>query len=464
MATLPFVQHDPDLLRLPLARTLVKSRHFPTAIQLAALLAYGGLIYVGFLATTEAARYSNLSSLIIWTVWWPGLVLLTFFQTRLWCTACPIGLVSRTLGRFGLRVKVPRSLRRNRLGIVVGLFLLHSLVVAYAVNHIPSLTAVYLLGLLGYAVAISLLFEPDAFCSSFCPLSGVVGSYAMLSPIELRSADTAGCKACHEHRCVKICPRNLYMGTLSSNQDCVLCFDCVKACPNDNIVLRRRAPLQDLWQERTQTLGTALLIVLLLGIMIEEIGEEWNRFAAATNALPNILIRLGLPERVVGYSWLEALWINFALPLLIVSFAAALAHLLSRRVSIRQNFVRYSPALLPLVFSLHLTKMAHNLNAHLGMLPNALLEPAGTKTAAALAANPAAIPTSLLGNEHLEGAFLLTLVALGVLGSFHVLDQIAYNHDEPGRWRTVAVYYVLLAFLGGAFMVVIARWFGLGPA
>lgn len=464
MATFPLVRHHPDLLRLPVVRRLVKSAYFPFAVQMTALLVYGGLIYVGFLATTEAARYSNLASLVIWTLWWPGLVLLTFVQTRLWCTACPIGLVSRTLGRNELRLKVPRWLRRNRLGVLFGLFALHSLVVAYAVNHIPALTSVYLLGLLGYAAAIALLFEPDAFCNSFCPLSGIVGSYAMLSPTELRSSDTATCKACREHRCVKICPRNLYMGTLDSNQDCLLCLDCVKACPNDNIVLRRRAPLQDLWQERTQTVGTALLVVLLLGIMVEEVGEEWSRFEAATKAVPDFLAGLGLPERIGGYSWLEALWLNFVLPLLVVGLAAVLVRLLVKTSSVRQNFVRYTPALLPLVFSLHLAKMVHNLNAHLRMLPYALAEPAGTKTAAALAMNPSSAPASLLANNYLEGALLLAIVVLGVLGSFHVVDHITYSRSEPGRQRALAVYYGLLVFLGGAFLVVIARWFALGPA
>ena len=44
MATIPLVQRNPDHLRPPLARTLAKNRYFPTAIQLAALLAYSGLL------------------------------------------------------------------------------------------------------------------------------------------------------------------------------------------------------------------------------------------------------------------------------------------------------------------------------------------------------------------------------------------------------------------------------------
>ena len=461
MTAISATRHPLDLLRRPLIRSLVKSRYFPGTIQALALLAYGIFIYIGFQGMSEATRYTNLASLIIWTLWWPGLVLLTFVQTRLWCTACPIGLVSRILGRYGLQLKTPRALRRNRLGVVVGLFLLHSLVVAYGANHVPALTSVYLLALLGYAALVALLFEPDAFCGAFCPLSGVVGTYAMLSPSELRSADRSRCQACSGHHCNKICPRNLYMGTLDSNQDCLLCFDCVKACPNDNIVLRRRAPLQDLWNERTQTVGTALLAVVLLGVMIEEVGEEWARFEAVTTALPAWLVRLGLPERVLGYTWLEALWLNLALPLLAVGLAAAITRLVAKRGSVRDNFLRYTPAVLPLVFTLHLSKMVHNLIAHLPMLPFALRDPAGARTAVALAANPAAAPGPLLANGTLEGALLLTLVVLGLGSSFYVLDQIADRHDESRPARVV--YYGLLVGLGGAFLVVIARWFGFGP-
>lgn len=32
------------------------------------------------------------------------------------------------------------------------------------------------------------------------------------------------------------------MGTLSDMENCVMCFDCVKKCPNDNVVLKRLTP------------------------------------------------------------------------------------------------------------------------------------------------------------------------------------------------------------------------------
>ncbi|MCA9971747.1 MAG: 4Fe-4S binding protein [Anaerolineales bacterium] len=436
-------------------------RWFPGVLQALALLVFVALTVVGWQGATDETRYTNLGNLAIWVIWWPALIFVALFAARIWGTVCPIGFVTRHLGRFSLQLKVPRRIRKHKLAIVLGLFLLHSIIISYHVHHVPRLTAVYLLVLMGYGIAISLLFEKDAFCSAFCPLNGIIGTYAMLSPTELRSKNRETCKSCQAHACLDTCPRNLYMGAAESSESCLLCFDCVKACPENNVSFRLRKPLQGLWQRKNHTLPNALIVTILLGIIIEEVGEEWARFEEVTTAVPNALVQWGVPASLFGYDWLIAAWLNFLLPLLVLGVAALFARLLAGKGRVTQLFQRYALGFVPLVFSLHLAKMWHKFNTKLTLLPYAADDPGGQLTAAGLSTKTLASPPALMGSS-VEGILLLLLLIAGLAATLYAIAQIARAETKPLLPRRGAIpFHATAVLLAAVFAVTIVNWFGL---
>jgi polyferredoxin len=454
--------HQSNILEIKGVRTLVVSKYFPLVLQIAALAVYIAVIYFGYFGVTEETRYSNFGSFIIWVIWWPALIFIALFNSRLWCTVCPIGFIASTLDKLGLNFQVPNALKKNKLAIVLGLFILHSLVVSYEISHTGRTTALYLALLFGYAILIALVFEPHSFCNHFCPLVGIVGTYSLNSPTELRSVDTKTCKTCEIKSCFRNCPAKIYMGNLEANEPCKLCFDCVKECNNQgNIRFSFRRPFRDLWGLKKDRLAYGMFTILLLGMMIEEVGEEWEVFEKVTTYIPNYLSNLGLPGSILGYPWLSAIWLNVILPLIIIAGGALVARIIWRPGSFIQTLKYYAIGFIPLVFSLHFTKLWHKFHTNVAYFPLAINDPIGSTTASQISQNIIAKPGYILWGQTSEGIFLLSVVIIGLIASIYAVYKISRTTNSAQYKKSAIPYYFTITATGLAFLFVIYKWFAI---
>ena len=103
-----------NLLNVRWVRSLLGSRWFPIVPQLIMLLVLGLLIAGGIGVTTDDAsfakvlRNTNLANLLVWSYWFPLVVVAAILLGRVWCMVCPMELVTSLAGRVGLRRKVPQ--------------------------------------------------------------------------------------------------------------------------------------------------------------------------------------------------------------------------------------------------------------------------------------------------------------------------------------------------------------------
>ena len=173
-----------DLLRIRGVRGLLKSRWFPIAGQLLVLAAFLLLIWGGWGVTTDAPgfakvlRNTNLANLLVWSYWWPLIIVAAVILGRVWCTVCPMELVAAVASRVGLRRRVPQALRSGW-----GITIFYTLVLlvgvhTLAIHRLPHRMAIYMLALLSVAPLVSLVFEKRAFCSYLCPVGHLLGLYA----------------------------------------------------------------------------------------------------------------------------------------------------------------------------------------------------------------------------------------------------------------------------------------------
>ena len=106
-----------NLLNVRWIRSLLGSRWFPIAAQLIMLAAFGLSIAGGIGVTTDEAgfakelRNTNLANLVIWSFWWPLIIIAAILLGRVWCMVCPMELITSVAGRMGLRRKVPGLLK-----------------------------------------------------------------------------------------------------------------------------------------------------------------------------------------------------------------------------------------------------------------------------------------------------------------------------------------------------------------
>ena len=93
------------------------------------------------------------------------------------------------------------------------------------------------------AILYTVAYVPRAFCRWFCPLGLIMGECGKYSLIGL-SRNPARCDKCGD--CEKVCPMGVrildYPYERVSDTYCILCMDCVAACPKDALEITFNVP------------------------------------------------------------------------------------------------------------------------------------------------------------------------------------------------------------------------------
>jgi len=347
-----------DLLRIPALRRVLSHRAFQYTLMVANLFFFAIIILSGLFGTPVGNR--NFSIIFVWIVWWALLIMLLVpFGARLWCTMCPLPAIGEWAQRGSLiRRKAdkprgqgrewPRALRNIWLQnfSFVGVAMFSAIILTR-----PRVTGWLLLGFIVAALVLGMLYRRRAFCRYVCPVSGFIGLYSAVAPLEVRARDPEVCLNHCGKECLRGssaghgCPWMEYPGTLSRNAYCGMCTECIKTCPTGNVAVNIRP------------FGADLLVP------IRHMDEAFKGFIMLVAALVYSTVLLG------PWGWLKS-WANlgsgdalnylgYIVGFLTVTLALTPAIFLgvswaSRRISgahspsLRQVFVTFSYATVPL--------------------------------------------------------------------------------------------------------------------
>lgn len=270
-----------DLTEFAPIRRLVNLRGFqfllilPSAIVVAVVLisASVGIEHPSF----------NFGTVFTWVVWW-GILLLSFaFLGRAWCLVCPVGAIGEWIQRLclwgrsrytaGYNFRWPKRLRNMWLATALLLVFIW-LDNGYGLSNSPRLTAGLIVVLALGAAWVGLFFERRAFCRYVCPLTSFIGLNSLFSMFELRQREVGTCRTrCRTKDCFRGndrqygCPMSEFPGGgMDTNLYCILCTECVKSCPHDNIGMRFRAPGRDLWAMGRARADGAFAAAIVVGL------------------------------------------------------------------------------------------------------------------------------------------------------------------------------------------------------
>jgi len=265
-----------NLLKLDCVSRLFQSQIFPGAGRVVAGAFLALIILSGLFGSQSAER--NVALVLTWGIWEPLILLSTIPFAKIWCAVCPVGglvtLMNRhlTLGR-----NVPSWIRANGLyASAIGLGVVIWSEAAFRMLHSPMATAVLVLSISLPAILLGAVYRRRVWCRYLCPLGALVGALSRNAFLELRSSYSICNCDCTTHNCssgdekLDGCP--VYEGpfSLRTNQDCILCGDCIKACPNESPLLNLRIPGSELWQEikpKTDR-AFAFLVPVLIGTQL----------------------------------------------------------------------------------------------------------------------------------------------------------------------------------------------------
>jgi polyferredoxin/mono/diheme cytochrome c family protein len=453
-----------DLFRSRFIKRAFMARPFQFLLQLPIVLGFLLVIVTGFLGDQNPGR--NFATLATWTIWWSAVIFMILFLGASWCLICPWSAISDWIERvsfwkrkegIGLKHKWPQALKSRH--IMTAFFIVVTwLELGIFITYSPRYTAFFALLLILLILATALVFTKKSFCRYVCFVGGIVGVYSNLAPVEVRSRDKKVCDDCKTKDCIRgnhkgyPCPIYEYPGGMDKNTNCILCTECLKTCPPENMSLNIRPFFTDLSRGYKGRYDEAILALTLLGLTIYH----------------------GFTMLPVWFSWaLNAYKSNYFLylgvfSLLLVAFVAVpvgLHYLISwltkklsgsREVPLKKVFVQYAYAFIPVAFFYHL---AHNVS-HLNM--------EGVKIIPVLS-DPFGWGWNLFGTSGAKASVLigmatikdvqLALILLGLVVGIFLSYRISLRLFTEKRRAVKVMLPVVAAILGYSYINMLALIF-----
>jgi polyferredoxin len=343
------------------APAFLKSGWLWTSLRLLALFAMVAVAAIAWgrrsipgIDVPDPLMYTNLGNLLFWVFWLMGLVLLAPLLGRAWCGICPLGSINEVVARFGLGKPVPTFLRNQHLkagALVVTVFAMGLV----RIHHYPSLTAWYLVAWGGAAILFGVLFSGRSLCSYLCPIGGMLGLYGRIAPVTIGVRDENVCRSCEGRECVRgsaqwlrgrfgrlntllrlkryPCPVNLRVWEMDGTDRCLGCFNCMRACPLDNVAVFSRTPVAALWRESFPRFSDTVMTSVLMGFVL----LAFSRFWPSSESVLSAPVRLMAPLLGAAARPIFLLWLVLLLPLVSFMLAAAISRWGSSRLQLQDR-------------------------------------------------------------------------------------------------------------------------------
>ncbi len=424
-------QVKPDLLAVRPLRWLWRWPAFPVALQVIAMGVVAALAVIGFGVGTDRSaaelmtlRKTNLATLVVWGLWWPGLIAVALAFGRAWCTVCPLELANRVGDAIARKVGWPRA----RLGdlpragwMIVALYLVLLILVAgLSIHRVPHYTAILLFVLPGSALLAGLVFrQPRSFCQAFCPAGALLSVYGRYTPFQLEVRHPEVCGNCPTRDCVRdenryrfdrrSCPSLLRPFHREAYDGCLLCLQCAKVCPYQNIGVGLVAPGARVRRKTLLLPFEAAFVMVVLGFVAHEVTGEVNWLDSLFHYVPQ---RLASRVPALPYGWIEALWFLVLFPLAAWTAIAAGGRLAGNRLGLSSLLVAAATGAAPIVAMAHLAKAAAKISSWGGFLPLSLGDPQGVHNLDRLGDGSLAAPVPIVGLTVLGRVMLAALLVV----------------------------------------------------
>jgi ferredoxin len=453
-----------DILRQPLVGPFIRWRHARLALQCVLLLVAAAVVLHGLFGPQIAPR--NLAT-VLTSIHWRGLLVVALVAIgNMFCTACPM-VLARDAGRRLMRPRLrwPRRLRGKWLGLV----LLVAVLFSYELFDLweqPRATAWLVLGYFGIALVVDLAFTGASFCKHLCPIGQFNFVASTMSPTELQVRDMSTCRTCRTSDCIKGhtgqrgCELGLFLPLKVGNLDCTLCFDCVHACPHDNIALVSRVPGTE-WLAGGRRSGIGRLAqrpdiaALALIFVFAALLNAFAMTAPAAAAERGLAAVMGARTEAPVLAALFVVGLVLLPAAMLVAAAAGTRRLSGSHRSLRSLGMPFVYALVPLGFGVWLAHYGfHLLTGILTIVPvvqSAAIDLLGRAVLGEPAWNWMGMRSGLLF------PIQIGFVLLGTAGSLGLVRAVSQRDHAARPGRASAPWMVLVGLLALAAVWILAQ-------
>ncbi|MBF0316505.1 MAG: hypothetical protein HQK50_19570 [Oligoflexia bacterium] len=405
-----------NFLLLQPIQSIVMSAAFPIVLQILALsvffcLAINGLGIGGRMRPEELMllRKTNLTTLVVWGIWWPCMIAIALFFGRAWCMICPMELINRVGDAIARKIGWPRAklgaLLRAGWMTVTLYFILQLLVASISIHRVPHFTSIMLLTLLFLALITGFIFsEQRSFCKAFCPSTALISVYGRYTPIQLETCNPSVCSDCRSKDCVSknnhyrfdksSCPSLLVPYHRHSSDGCVLCLQCAKICPSQNMGFGIVSSEAGIRRKTVLKPFEAAFVMIALGFVTHELVGEVPWLEKIFHIIPE---QLNAFVPFITFGLLEAIWFLFLFPLMVWTLVSSISYLAGNRAGLKSIFLFAATGAAPIVAVAHLAKAMAKITSWGGYLPFALQDPKGIQTFHNITNHDIVSPAAIIG-------------------------------------------------------------------
>ncbi len=460
---------------------MLKIKGATITIKIFSLIAFAILLWSGFSATSSDSdfliqlRNTNLGNLVVWSLWWPLIIVGAIFFGRVWCMVCPMELITTLCAKIGFKRKPSKFLAS---GWVIAIFYTIVLLVgiqAFAIHRNPTFMAFYMLSIAAVSVVIGLIYEKNTFCKYVCPIGLLLGLYSKLSFFGLRVKKPATCADCKDKSCIdkrytynvgaKSCGVGLYPSKIEGNSNCILCGGCVRSCAKyqskspsskrPNPSYQRVSFASELLSGRALSWAEVAFLIMVSGFVISEVWTEWSVTKQILNSISSVIIEpLDIANTRIN-KVLHGITIFILLPLIFWFTPYFVAKIAGSTLKIKEYLTHYSLSFIPIVATAHFTKAVLKSTSRFDYYQYLPTDLNGMDTAQKIIDGNIVISKLPTEANIAISAITITAIVIGIWLSFRVISRL--NNTKFIDSKNGALYLIPIAY-GALFLIMMLYW------
>ncbi len=175
---------------------LKKIRVYPLVLQTILLFIF--VVVMALLGDHSEFSHQNLSTILLWNVWWPLVPVLFLLTGRIWCTICPFSSIAALAARLFGRSRSGSTAHEKRYGVYTTLFVFCCILAfdtGYGLHGNVKNTLLLLSCLLSLSALLSVVFNHRTYCSYVCPIGVFSRVYGRISLLQQRPPKSI-CTSC----------------------------------------------------------------------------------------------------------------------------------------------------------------------------------------------------------------------------------------------------------------------------
>lgn len=454
--------------------------YFPVALKYFSLAAFVVLIITGLSANSsdpvflKELRNTNFGNLIVWSYWWPAIIIGAIFFGRVWCMVCPVEIITTFFAKIGLKRKRPKWLLSGWAITIFYILILFVGIQGFAIHRNPAYMAFYLLAIVGVSILVGGIYEKNTFCRYVCPVGHLLGLYARLSFLGWRVKDKNICDTCKDKSCIhrkyqynlnyKSCGVDLYPAKIEDNSHCILCAGCLKTCSKYQSEPNAGRPNPQftfigfgngLFKLKPLKIAEVVFVLVVSGFVISEIWSEWAVTDKFLGFLPGLISGIFSKSNSMVNGFLYGI-VQFALvPVALWFVPFIIAKLFGAAINLKDYLLNYSIAFVPIIAAAHLDKAILKTTSRIPYFKHLFDDITGISTAQKIIDGEIVLTQMPFMVNMVISVLLALVIAGGIWLSIKIVKRLNKNAGIVVSGKSL---YLIPALYGGIFLGMILSW------